>query len=71
MPGVSGLGVAQGLASCDQRLPTILITAFADDELRAEAKRAGVLAVFDKPFEVDDLRTVAANFRALMRSGST
>jgi DNA-binding NtrC family response regulator len=71
MPGVSGLGVAQGLASCDRRLPTILITAFADDTLRLEAARSGVLAVFDKPFDIDDLRTVAANFHALMRHQPT
>jgi DNA-binding NtrC family response regulator len=35
--------------------PTILITAFGDDETHAEAERYRVAAFFDKPFDIEDL----------------
>jgi len=36
----------------------ILMTAFGDDATRAHAARLGAL-LFDKPFDLDDLRTAA------------
>jgi DNA-binding response OmpR family regulator len=33
----------------------ILITAFGDEETHAEASRLGVAAMFNKPFDVDEL----------------
>ena len=56
MPGLNGMTVLAGLRRSGRRLPpTIIITAFGDEETHAEARRIGVAAVFDKPFEVDDL----------------
>jgi DNA-binding NtrC family response regulator len=40
-------------------MPVILMTGFADDELRGDARRLGAAAVFDKPFDIDDLVTAA------------
>ena len=58
MPGLSGLTILGILSVSRKRLPpTIIITAFGDEEVHAEARRIGMAAVFDKPFEVDDLIT--------------
>lgn len=57
MPGFSGLEVLSGLREADWSMPVILITAFGDEETHAEARRLGAAAVFDKPFDIDDLRT--------------
>jgi DNA-binding response OmpR family regulator len=56
MPGRSGLDVLAGLRRADWATPFILITAFGSDELHREARRLGAAAVFDKPFEIDELR---------------
>lgn len=61
MPGFSGLQVLAGLRQADWKVPVILITAFGDPGTHAQARRLGAVAVFDKPFDVDDLRTVVMN----------
>lgn len=55
MPGVTGLTILEGVGLFDEFPPVILITAFGDEETHAEAERQGVAAMFDKPFDVDDL----------------
>jgi CheY-like chemotaxis protein len=61
MPGKSGLEVVAGMRQDDWATPVILITGFGDPQTRAEAARLGVAAIFDKPFDVDDLRTAVLN----------
>ena len=55
MPGVTGLEALEGMRDIDGWPATILITAFGDRHAHAEARRLGAAAMFDKPFEVDDL----------------
>jgi CheY-like chemotaxis protein len=55
MPGPSGLEVLERVRTRDASTPFVLITAFGSPELHAEARRRGAVAVFDKPFELDDL----------------
>ena len=55
MPGTTGLDVLSTLRATGVVAPFVLITAFGDPELHAEARRRGAAAVFDKPFELDDL----------------
>ena len=55
MPGITGLTILDGVQLFDGFPPMILITAFGDDEVHAEARRKGVAAMFDKPFDVDEL----------------
>jgi CheY-like chemotaxis protein len=57
MPLGTGLSVVEILRAVDPSLPVILITAFGDAELHAAARSLNVSAVFDKPFDLDDLRT--------------
>ena len=64
MPGVLGTSIVEGAADCPDFPPTILITGFGDDETHEKARRMGVAAVMDKPFDMNDLlekvRTVIA-----------
>ncbi len=55
MPGVFGLSVVEGAAECRQLPPTILITAFGDEETHERAHRFGARAVLDKPFDMNEL----------------
>lgn len=56
MPGFTGLDVLCFLRIGRRMTPIILITAFGDEETRAEALELGAAAVLDKPFEIDELR---------------
>jgi DNA-binding NtrC family response regulator len=63
MPGKSGLEVLSGLRRSADPTPVILITAFGDNETHCEAHRLGALAVFNKPFDLDDLGRVVVALR--------
>ncbi len=56
MPALSGLDVLAALRSAEVRTPFILITAFGDDLVRAEAKALGASTVLDKPLDLQQLR---------------
>jgi FixJ family two-component response regulator len=43
------------LVACGVSIPTILITAYPDDRMRARALKAGVICYLTKPFNKDDL----------------
>ena len=60
MPGVTGLEILEGLQQTDGFPPIILITAFGDEMTHIKAEKFGVAAMFDKPFEIDDLLVKAA-----------
>jgi two-component system response regulator (stage 0 sporulation protein F) len=62
MPGVTGLELLEGLHEREGFPPTILITAFGDAATHAEAARVGAVAVFDKPFEIEDLVAAVRRF---------
>jgi two-component system response regulator (stage 0 sporulation protein F) len=55
MPGLTGLEILKDLHECRGFPPMILITAFGDKETHAKAEKFGAAAIFDKPFEIDDL----------------
>ena len=63
MPGKTGLEVLAGLRRADWATPVILITGFGDRHTLAEAHRLGAAAVFDKPFDVDELRAALMDLR--------
>jgi CheY-like chemotaxis protein len=56
MPVCSGLQIVEALRGVQCGLPIILMTAFGDDETRARADLLRTV-LFDKPFDLDDLRT--------------
>jgi DNA-binding response OmpR family regulator len=55
MPGLTGMEVLEGLTDTAWCPPVILITAFGDSDTHVRAAELGVAAMFDKPFEIDDL----------------
>jgi DNA-binding response OmpR family regulator len=63
MPGKSGLEVLSLLRVRDSSTPVILITGFGEADTHAEAHRLGALAVFNKPFDIDDLRMMVVSLR--------
>jgi two-component system, response regulator, stage 0 sporulation protein F len=64
MPGHSGLDILARLHRLSSGPPVIMITAFGDPATRRLAASLGAVAVFDKPFDVDDLRTAVLHFAA-------
>jgi DNA-binding response OmpR family regulator len=54
MPGASGLSVLSELRRSDWNTPVILMSAFADDDTVAEARRLGA-TVINKPFDLHEL----------------
>jgi DNA-binding response OmpR family regulator len=64
MPVCSGLRIVEALRRAGWPTPMILMTAFGDEQTRMQA--ADLRAVlFDKPFDLDDLRSAVV--RLLMR----
>jgi CheY-like chemotaxis protein len=60
MPNRDGLSVVRALRAHGGGPQFILMTAFGDPEVHAQARELGALAVFDKPFDFDDLRRAVA-----------
>ena len=55
LPGLSGLQLYERLRLDGYRVPTIVVTAFADERVRRQAQQAGVSAVLEKPVANDAL----------------
>lgn len=55
MPGWTGLEVLAIAQMLDSDLAFVLITAFGDGRTHELAKELGAVAVFDKPFDIDEL----------------
>jgi FixJ family two-component response regulator len=55
MPGMTGLELHRRLVASGKPIPTILITAYPDESVRARAQEAGVICYLTKPFNEDDL----------------
>ena len=55
MPGTSGLALFGQLAAAGNPIPTILITAYPDEDIRARALSAGVSDYLVKPFSEKEL----------------
>ncbi len=55
MPGMDGIAFIQELHARYPDVPAILMTAFADPEIKQRAKRAGIHDFVSKPFDPDDL----------------
>ena len=65
MPGMSGLELQAQLNAADCRIPTIFITAHADEKTRMRALQAGAVEFVPKPF---NNRALVASIRAALES---
>lgn len=64
MPGATALEILEAMRDCEVVPPVILITAFPTEDTRNAARRLGVAAVFEKPFELEELLEMAENLLA-------
>jgi FixJ family two-component response regulator len=55
MPGTTGIELYQKLVAAGRAIPTILITAYPDETVRARAAKAGILCYLPKPVASDAL----------------
>ena len=55
MPGMTGLELRQQLVASGSPIPTILITAYVDEKIRAQALSAGVCCYLPKPIDEKEL----------------
>ena len=53
--GMTGLELHGRLAQSGNAIPTVLITAYPDEKVRARALQAGVVCYLSKPFNEDEL----------------
>jgi CheY-like chemotaxis protein len=60
MPVCTGIQILEQVRAVQWRVPVILMTAFGDEATRSQARTLGAL-LFDKPFDVDDLRTAVSS----------
>lgn len=63
MPGAGGINALQMIKNHSPELPVILMSAYATEELVAEAKKLGAYAVLTKPFDVQ----MVLSFLSLLR----
>jgi len=55
MPKMSGLDLHNNLSLLGKEIPTVLITAYPSDDIRARALQAGIICYLPKPFDESDL----------------
>ena len=55
MPGMTGLELHHRLVASGSPIPTILITAYVDEKVRAQALNAGVFCYLPKPIDENKL----------------
>ena len=55
MPKMNGLDLHSKLSRLGKEIPTVLITAYPSDDIRARALQAGVICFLPKPFDESDL----------------
>jgi FixJ family two-component response regulator len=55
MPGMNGLDLLRHVSALSKSIPTIIITAYPSDGVRARAVSEGVVCCLVKPFNEDEL----------------
>jgi FixJ family two-component response regulator len=61
MPGITGFELHQKLVAAGEGIPTVLITAYLDDFVRARARDAGMVCCLGKPFAPEELLACVLN----------
>jgi FixJ family two-component response regulator len=55
MPRMTGLDLFNNLSRLGKEIPTVMITAYPSDDIRARALQAGIICYLPKPFDESDL----------------
>jgi FixJ family two-component response regulator len=61
MPGMSGLDLQDRLQAAGKAIPTVFITAFPEEHVRARAEAGGAIGFFPKPFDGQSLAKLLLN----------
>ena len=61
MPGITGFELHQKLVADGATIPTVLMTAYLDDSVRARARDAGMVCCLGKPFAPEELLACVLN----------
>ena len=64
LPGLSGLELHERLQAEGRAIPVVFISAFGDEQTRAQARAAGAIAFLDKPFKEQCLLEAVAQAAA-------
>ena len=64
MPGMNGIDLLKEINRLTPETTTLVMTAYATDELEQEAKREGALAVLPKPLDLDKVISFIEEFSA-------
>ncbi|OAT79754.1 response regulator [Desulfotomaculum copahuensis] len=56
MPGMNGLETLQELRKVDAGLPVVMMTAYGELDLMAEARKLGIRHYVTKPFDLQEVR---------------
>ena len=72
MPGVTGFEMYEELVRASgEGIPTVLITTYAGDSVRARASGAGIVCCLGKPFAPDELLHCVREALAKSQRGDT
>jgi FixJ family two-component response regulator len=55
MPRMNGLDLHNNLFRLGKEIPTVMITAYPSDDIRARALQVGIICYLSKPFDESDL----------------
>jgi len=55
MPGMTGIELRESLLASGSDIPTVLITAYADEVTGLRARKAGIVCFLPKPVPPDEL----------------
>ena len=58
MPGISGAETFREIRKADPNVPVVIVTAYPDSDLMAQALQVGPFAVIKKPFTLSELSEV-------------
>ncbi|MBS3888980.1 MAG: response regulator [Firmicutes bacterium] len=58
MPGLSGIETLRLIRARNHHVPIILVTAYQENDMMAEAEKLGVTARLVKPFDIEELQRI-------------
>lgn len=61
LPDADGITLARELMAVAPRCAIYLMTAYLNDDVAEDAKRAGILRVLDKPFALEEIEKLAGD----------
>lgn len=58
LPGMDGLALVRAVRQFDPFMKVIIMTAYSSPELEAEARKLGLHGYVEKPFVIEDMKTL-------------